>query len=262
MALALVWALALTLTIAVGASTNSFAAKDPLFPELIKWHVYVVNGLSNNQNLVVRCKSKDDDLGIHNLYVGSNFTWSFKTDFFHSTLFWCYSIAFLSFYVAQGEEDEKGTKEARQVLKILEEEALGEKNKYFGGNEIGLVDLVSIAFMSFYVAQGEEHEKATKEAREVLKILEEEALGEKNKYFGGNEIGLVDLVIGWIAMSFGMIEEAAGVKLLNANDFPRMLAWIHNFRENPLIKPNLPIQQDVLAYYKEKRQIIIKSKTA
>lgn len=90
----LVWAfkaLTLTLTVADAGSDSSisFAKKDHLFPELIKWHVYIVNGLSNDQNLLTSCKSKDDDLGIHNLSVGSNVTWSFRTDFFHSTLFSC-----------------------------------------------------------------------------------------------------------------------------------------------------------------------------
>lgn len=111
------------------------------------------------------------------------------------------------------------------------------------------------------MGQGEEHEKAIKEATQVLKILEEQALGEK-KYFAGNEIGLIDLVIGWVAMSFGSIEEAVGVKVMNANDFPRLCAWIHNFKEEPAIKPNLPNHEDLLAYYKQKREIIIKSRTA
>lgn len=118
-----------------------------------------------------------------------------------------------------------------------------------------------MAFVSFYVSEGEEHEKATEEARQVLKMLEEEALGEK-KHFGGDEIGLVDLVMGWIALSFGEIEETVGVKVLNVSDFPRLLPWIQNFRENPAIKPNLPNHDELLAYYKQKREIIIASKTA
>ncbi|KAI9085864.1 hypothetical protein K1719_032278 [Acacia pycnantha] len=120
----------------------------------------------------------------------------------------------------------------------------------------------SIAFASFYVTQGgEELEKATDEAKQVLKILEEEALGER-KYFGGNEIGLIDLVIGWIALSFGEIEEAVGVKVINGCDFPGLLAWIQNFREHPAIKANLPKHDELLAYYKQKREIILASKTA
>ncbi|XP_028778953.1 S-protein homolog 1-like [Neltuma alba] len=70
--------------------SNALPVKDNIFPEFIKWHVYIVNGLSNNQNLFTRCKSQEDDLGTHNLSGGSNLTWSFRTEFFHSTLFWCH----------------------------------------------------------------------------------------------------------------------------------------------------------------------------
>ena len=54
------------------------------------WHVHVVNNLSNNQTLFLHCKSKEDDLGEHNLTAGTEFTWKFKQNFFQTTLFWCY----------------------------------------------------------------------------------------------------------------------------------------------------------------------------
>ncbi|CAJ1968292.1 unnamed protein product [Sphenostylis stenocarpa] len=60
-----------------------------IFPGFIKWHVYVMNELSNNQSLLVYCQSKDDDLGSHEVCEGGNLTWSFRTDFLHSTVFWC-----------------------------------------------------------------------------------------------------------------------------------------------------------------------------
>lgn len=61
-----------------------------VFPVFVKWHVYAVNGLSNNNTLFVHCKSSDDDLGGHSLSSADNFTWSFRTNFLHSTLYWCY----------------------------------------------------------------------------------------------------------------------------------------------------------------------------
>ncbi|TYJ23720.1 hypothetical protein E1A91_A08G212400v1 [Gossypium mustelinum] len=54
------------------------------------WHIHVVNGLSNDQTLLVHCKSKDDDLGIHNLTVGVEFSWKFRPRIIKGTLFWCY----------------------------------------------------------------------------------------------------------------------------------------------------------------------------
>ncbi|KAK8614896.1 hypothetical protein V6N13_068685 [Hibiscus sabdariffa] len=55
-----------------------------------KWHVHVVNGLSNSKVLFVHCKSADDDLGIHNLTVGSETQWHFRENIWLTTLFWCY----------------------------------------------------------------------------------------------------------------------------------------------------------------------------
>ncbi|KAL0561703.1 hypothetical protein IC582_002143 [Cucumis melo] len=56
---------------------------------LQKWHVHVVNGLTND-TLSVHCKSKDDDLGPHNLLsIGAEFQWSFKINVWRTTLYWC-----------------------------------------------------------------------------------------------------------------------------------------------------------------------------
>nr|KJB26087.1 hypothetical protein B456_004G224600 [Gossypium raimondii] len=70
-----------------------------LSPWLITWHLHVVNGLSNGRILLVHCKSKDDDLGIHNLTADTEFTWKFKPNFFGGTLFWCY-MAHSNFHAA------------------------------------------------------------------------------------------------------------------------------------------------------------------
>ncbi|KAK7393331.1 hypothetical protein VNO78_21884 [Psophocarpus tetragonolobus] len=118
----------------------------------------------------------------------------------------------------------------------------------------------TIPFMSFFVAVGEEFEKAEKEVREVLKILEE-TIGEK-KYFGGEEIGLLDINLGWIALLFGVIEDIVGVKVLVVDEFPRLFTWIQNFMEHPTIKTNLPNHQEMVLYYKQKRETVIPSKIA
>ncbi|GLT62134.1 hypothetical protein SLA2020_347930 [Shorea laevis] len=54
-----------------------------------KWHVHVVNGLSRSQ-LFLHCKSKDNDLDMHHLEVGDDFSWSFRENVFETTLYWCY----------------------------------------------------------------------------------------------------------------------------------------------------------------------------
>ncbi|KAK5813438.1 S-protein homolog 1-like [Gossypium arboreum] len=55
-----------------------------------KWQVHVVNDLSNKKTLLVHCKSKDDDLGIHNIAAGTEYNWKFRPRVFGNTLFWCH----------------------------------------------------------------------------------------------------------------------------------------------------------------------------
>ncbi|KAA8550673.1 hypothetical protein F0562_002357 [Nyssa sinensis] len=118
----------------------------------------------------------------------------------------------------------------------------------------------SASFMSFYVAAGEEQGKAVREAKEQLKILEEHGLGDK-KFFGGDEIRITDIAFGWMASSLDVIEEIVGVKLLEADSFPRLNAWVENFRDVPAIKENLPDRDQILAYYKLKRDMFFNSAT-
>ncbi|PON55533.1 S-crystallin [Trema orientale] len=117
-------------------------------------------------------------------------------------------------------------------------------------------------FVALYHAVGEEEkEKAAQGVREILRIIEEQALGEK-KFLGGDEIGLADLAIGFIAKSIGVIEEIVGVKVLEENEFPRLHNWVKNFKQNPAIKNNLPDPDEMLAYYKKKKEMLVESVTA
>ncbi|OMO84869.1 hypothetical protein COLO4_21811 [Corchorus olitorius] len=111
-------------------------------------------------------------------------------------------------------------------------------------------------FVTFFIGVGEEHKKAIKEAKELLKILEEQALGEK-KYLGGEEIGMADLAMGWMAAHFEVIEEIVQVKILDAESFPLLHAWVQNFRTHPVIKNNLPNHDRLLLSYTQKRQMFL-----
>ncbi|XP_050365543.1 probable glutathione S-transferase [Argentina anserina] len=113
-------------------------------------------------------------------------------------------------------------------------------------------------FLKLFHIVGEEHDKARKEAQEVLKIMEEQGIGEK-KFFGGGKVGMADLTFGWIAGWFQEMEEAAGAKLLEAN-FPRLEEWIKNFREVTVIKDNLPAHEELLDYFKSLREVCSISK--
>lgn len=109
-----------------------------------------------------------------------------------------------------------------------------------------------------YRTSGEEQEKALKDTLEMLRTIEEHGLVGK-KYFGGEKIGMVDIAFGQIAQWLGVIEDIIGVKLLEAHTFPRLHAWIKNFKEVPIIKENLPNRDEMMVFYKRFREMLLTS---
>ncbi|OMP07863.1 hypothetical protein COLO4_06991 [Corchorus olitorius] len=85
------------------------------------------------------------------------------------------------------------------------------------------------------------------ESLEMLKMIEEEALGDK-KFFGGDKINMVDIV-------FGLAHWLGGEKLLEANKFSGLHTWLQNFKQVPVIKENLPELDDMFAYLRRQREM-------
>ena len=52
-------------------------------------HEKIINCLEGNLDLIVDCKSKDDDLGVQLLHHDKTFEFNFKNNIFGSTLFFC-----------------------------------------------------------------------------------------------------------------------------------------------------------------------------
>ncbi|XP_016731216.1 probable glutathione S-transferase [Gossypium hirsutum] len=112
-------------------------------------------------------------------------------------------------------------------------------------------------FIDFFRSTGgEEQEKTKKELLEALRIIKEQALGDK-KFFGGNAINLVDISYGMIAYWFKIMEEVIGVNVLELNTLPRLCEWAQNFMEVSVIKENIPKRHKMLAYLRHIRQKLL-----
>ncbi|KAL8137139.1 hypothetical protein V2J09_003140 [Rumex salicifolius] len=107
-------------------------------------------------------------------------------------------------------------------------------------------------FYTYFQASGEEQEVAAKEARQVLRMIEEIGLGDK-RFFGGNEVGMADLAFGWLAWWLEPMETVTGLKLLDPYHFPKLSAWIDEFIGIPVIRENLPDRDQLLTYIKNLR---------
>ncbi|KAF9616488.1 hypothetical protein IFM89_029785 [Coptis chinensis] len=90
--------------------------------------------------------------------------------------------------------------------------------------------------------QGKEKEDAVAVIKENLKLLEEE-LKEK-KYFGGEEIGFLDICFGWMVTFFSLLHEFNDLKMCDLESFPLLSAWADRFGSSPITKDTLPPQDE------------------
>lgn len=103
-----------------------------------------------------------------------------------------------------------------------------------------------------------EREKAIEESHEVLQILENEL---KDKlFFGGETLGLVDIVGTYVAFWLPAIEQIVGLELLTSEKFPKLYNWTHRVLNHPFVKETLPPREPFLAAFKARIQILTPSK--
>ncbi|KAL2481604.1 Glutathione S-transferase U8 [Abeliophyllum distichum] len=99
---------------------------------------------------------------------------------------------------------------------------------------------------------GEEQEKAKEEATEFLKILEGTLSGKK--FFGGDSIGMVDIVANFIAYWFMIPQELAGIDVLTKEKFPKLNEWMNEYLNCSIIKENLPLKDKLTALFQARFQ--------
>ena len=97
-----------------------------------------------------------------------------------------------------------------------------------------------------------ERENGIEEMEVALQFLENEL---KDKFFGGEEIGIVDITAAFIAL-----QEAMGLKLFTSEKFPKLFNWSQNFNNHPIVKEKLPPIETYLAFYKARLKSLAASK--
>ncbi|KAL6322901.1 hypothetical protein AAG906_021035 [Vitis piasezkii] len=102
-----------------------------------------------------------------------------------------------------------------------------------------------------FIKEGKEQEEAMVEAMKNLWLLEEELRGKK--FFGGERIGFVDLALGWLANLISILEDVAGLKIVDEDKFPLLSAWMKDFADSPIIKDNWPPRDKMIAKFQALR---------
>ncbi|XP_011030495.1 PREDICTED: probable glutathione S-transferase [Populus euphratica] len=109
-----------------------------------------------------------------------------------------------------------------------------------------ILDAAWIAMCSL----GEEKEKALKLAVEAMEKIEGELKGKQ--FFGGENIGYLDIAMGWMSYWLPVWEEVGSMKIVNALQFPATTSWMNKFLDHPVIKENLPPRDKMIIYFQNR----------
>ncbi|XP_023768470.1 probable glutathione S-transferase isoform X1 [Lactuca sativa] len=96
------------------------------------------------------------------------------------------------------------------------------------------------------------NEQSDAEAIEQLQILENELKAKGTKFFGGDNINLVDIAADFIAYWLGIIQEAAEKTLVTNDKFPKITVWADDFVNLELVNQVLPPREHLLAFFKKR----------
>ncbi|XP_034673528.1 probable glutathione S-transferase isoform X2 [Vitis riparia] len=96
-------------------------------------------------------------------------------------------------------------------------------------------------------AKGHEREKAIESAQESLSFLQKQIEGKK--FFGGETMGLLDLVVGSLPNWIEFLEEHGGMKLLDEEKFPSLYEWAQKFINIPIISERIPTKEGLINYF-------------
>ncbi|XP_022950130.1 probable glutathione S-transferase [Cucurbita moschata] len=92
----------------------------------------------------------------------------------------------------------------------------------------------------------EGREKAVEEACKALEPLENEL--KSNKFFGGDSIGLVDIVGIFVGYWIPVMQQALGFQILTTHRFPKLTKWSQELLKHSVVNQALPPKHDLSSY--------------
>lgn len=100
--------------------------------------------------------------------------------------------------------------------------------------------------------EGKEQETAKQEAFENLKILETALQGKK--FFGGEAIGLVDIVAIFLFYMVDVVQEVIGIIFIDGEKLPIFHQWLDLMVHTIVVKETLPTREKLLAFFKANKE--------
>uniref|UniRef100_A0ACD5Y0U7 Uncharacterized protein n=1 Tax=Avena sativa TaxID=4498 RepID=A0ACD5Y0U7_AVESA len=107
----------------------------------------------------------------------------------------------------------------------------------------------------FSTASGEAQPKLVHEAQQCLKTLQTALEGKK--FFGGDTVGYLDIIVGWYARWVPIIEELSGTSIVTEEELPLMKEWFDRILAVDVVRETLPPRDKLLALNKIRREQLI-----
>ncbi|MFS7933682.1 putative glutathione transferase [Helianthus anomalus] len=112
-----------------------------------------------------------------------------------------------------------------------------------------------LAILKVFGSNGAEH--AIAEALKQLQVVENKLAVEGNKFFGGDNINLIDIAASFIAYWLGMLEESTEIKFVPEDKFRKITESAYNFLKVEVVKdvfpPRvIPPKAQLLAFFKQR----------
>jgi glutathione S-transferase len=111
-----------------------------------------------------------------------------------------------------------------------------------------------------FASTGEEQEAAVRQVHENLALLEaelREGAFKGRRFFGGDEVGFLDVVLGCGSYWLAVFEEVTGVQLVDAGAFPLFHAWLRDFEAQDEVRETIPSIDRLLDYARGLRQMLL-----
>ncbi|XP_020085752.1 glutathione transferase GST 23-like [Ananas comosus] len=125
-------------------------------------------------------------------------------------------------------------------------------------------DKLGPAVGAVFASSGEAQKAAVAQVHENLKLIENElreGAFKGKRFFGGDGIGILDIVLGCGSYWLAVFEEVTEAKLVDPDAFPLFYAWLKDFEAQEEVKDTIPAIDRLLEYARGLRQMILSHTT-
>ncbi|KAF8765628.1 hypothetical protein HU200_008119 [Digitaria exilis] len=122
-------------------------------------------------------------------------------------------------------------------------------------------DKLGPAVGAVFASTGSEQEAAVRQVHENLALIEaelREGAFKGRRFFGGDEVGILDVVLGCGSYWLAVFEEVMdGVRLVDADAFPLFHAWLRGFEALDEARDTIPPVDRLLGYARGVRHMLL-----